>query len=138
MPEEYVSSTKQKHLEERMKKLGVDEADCTEKFVLGGGRGGQKVNKTASCVYLKHGPSSIEIKCQKTRSRAKNRFYARRELCDQLEERELGEKSARRQTAEKIRRQKRRRSRRQKQRMLDAKRKQSEKKILRKPVRENE
>lgn len=119
-----------------MDRLGVRENDLTEKFILGSGSGGQKVNKTASCVYLKHGPSGIEIKCQRSRSRELNRYYARKELCEQLEERKLGAASKRRQAAEKIRRQKRRRSRRQKERMLEAKHRQSEKKVRRRPVRD--
>ncbi len=134
MPEEYISTAKQKKQEARMVKLGILGDDLTEKFILGSGSGGQKVNKTASCVYLCHGPSGIAVKCQKSRSRAMNRFYARRELCDRLEEKALGEKSERRRAAEKIRRQKRRRSRRQKEKMLDGKRKQAQKKEMRRPV----
>src|SRR5690242_21649122 len=73
-------------LHERMHKLGVTEEDLIEKFILGSGKGGQKINKTSSCVYLKHKPSGIEIKCQRERSREMNRFLARKELCEQLEE----------------------------------------------------
>ena len=130
----YVSEAKRDELASRMEKLGIRDADLTEKFILGSGRGGQKLNKTASCVYLKHGPTGIEIKCQRSRSRELNRFHARRELCEQLAERIEGEKSRRRQEAEKIRRQKRRRSRRAKERMLRDKHIQSEKKTLRKQV----
>lgn len=136
MPEVYVSQSKRDQLQRFMDRLGVRENDLTEKFILGSGSGGQKVNKTASCVYLKHGPSGIEIKCQRSRSRELNRYYARKELCEQLEERKLGAASKRRQAAEKIRRQKRRRSRRQKERMLEAKHRQSEKKVRRRPVRD--
>ena len=110
----------------------------TEKFVLGSGKGGQKVNKTASCVYLKHAPSGVEVKCQRSRSRELNRYHARRELCERLKERIEGEQSRRQQEREKIRRQKRRRSRRAKQRMLEEKRKQSEKKKRRGPVQPGE
>ncbi len=117
-----------------MTKLGILDKDILEKFILGSGRGGQKLNKTSSCVYLRHLSSGIEVKCQQTRSREGNRFAARRELCDKLEERTLGAQSARRQKAEKIRRQKRRRSRRQKERMLEQKHHQSAKKQLRQIV----
>jgi len=134
MPSEYISTYKKKQLEERLQKLGISESGLTEKFVLGSGKGGQKVNKTASCVCLRDESSGVVIKCQKTRSRALNRYYARKELCDHLEEKVLGIKSERRSEAEKIRRQKRRRSRRQKDKMLDNKRKQSEKKQMRRPV----
>jgi len=120
-------------LEARMAALGVTEETLVEKFIQGSGSGGQKINKTASCVYLKHTPSGIEVKCQQQRSRELNRYIARRELCERLEEIRDGKKSARQQAQEKIRRQKRRRSRRSKNRMLNDKSKHAEKKNLRKP-----
>jgi len=131
MSEGFMSSSKTTAIAERMFRLGIREADLVEKFVLGSGKGGQKLNKTSSCVYLRHVPTGIEIKCQRERSRALNRFLARRELCDRIEQRILGAQSARRQEWEKIRRQKRRRSRRQKERMLEGKHRQSVKKDLR-------
>lgn len=131
----YISKAKKQQLSLLMVKLGVKEDDIEEKFVLGSGKGGQKLNKTSSCVYIKHVPSGIEVKCQKSRSRDSNRFLARRELCERIEERVLGEKSRKRQEIERIRRQKRRRSRRQKERMLENKRHQSEKKGRRAQVR---
>jgi len=129
---------KQAALERRMEALGVREADLTERFILGSGSGGQKINKTHSCVYLKHQPSGIEVKCQASRSREMNRFLARRELCDTLDEQRLGRISKRRQQVEKIRRQKRRRSRRSKQRSIADKRHQSHKKNLRRPPSKDE
>lgn len=131
MAEVYITSEKKQALEERLTRLGIREADLVEKFIMGAGSGGQKLNKTSSCVYLVHPRSGIEIKCQRERSRELNRFLARRELCDRIEERILGQKSARQQAVEKIRRQKRRRSRRQKERMLDDKRMHSAKKQAR-------
>ena len=131
MPLFGVSPEKESQLQGRMTALGIREAELVEKFVKGSGKGGQKINKTSSCVYLLHKPSGIEIKCQRERSQAMNRFFARRELCDRLEERIRGAQSARQQEAERIRRQKRRRSRRQKARMLDEKRKHGEKKAAR-------
>jgi protein subunit release factor B len=128
MSEVYVTLEKRKALEERMIRLGIREQDLVEKFILGAGSGGQKLNKTSSCVYLRHVVSGIEVKCQRERSREFNRFMARRELCEKLEERILGQKSARQQGIEKIRRQKRRRSRRQKEHMLNDKRQHSAKK----------
>lgn len=120
--------SKESQLATRMQKLGVRELDILERFVKSSGPGGQKVNKTSSCVYLLHRPSGIEIKCQRERSQSLNRYLARRELCDHIEERVLGAQSRRQQAVEKIRRQKRRRSRRQKDRMLQTKHRQSEKK----------
>jgi len=121
MNESPVSQTKKDVLTARMLTLGIREPELDEKFILGSGKGGQKVNKTSSCVYLRHGPTGLEVKCGRTRSREQNRFLARRELCDRLEARQRGAQSARRQAIEKIRRQKRRRSRRQQERMLAAK-----------------
>lgn len=126
-----IGPDKQAALEERMTALGVVEADLVEKFILGSGSGGQKINKTSSCVYLKHEPTGIEIKCQANRSRELNRYQARRELCDKLDEIRLGKASARQQEMEKTRRQKRRRSRRSKQQSVADKRILSQKKNLR-------
>ncbi len=114
-----------------MEKLGISEQEIEEHFIRGSGKGGQKINKTSSCVQLNHAPSGAEIRCQKTRSQADNRYWARRELCEHVEGQLLGEKSAKQQAFEKIRRQKRRRSRRAKARMLDDKAKQGQKKRLR-------
>ena len=115
----------------RMQGLGIQESDLVEKFILGSGSGGQKINKTSSCVYLKHTPTGIEVKCQKARSRELNRLYARRDLCEKLEERLFKEKSSKQQEFEKIRRQKRRRSKRAQEKVLEAKKRHSEKKKLR-------
>lgn len=115
----------------RMQNLGIQEVDLIEKFILGSGSGGQKINKTSSCVYLKHVPTGIEVKCQSSRSRELNRLYARRELCEKLEEKLFKEKSTKQKEFEKIRRQKRRRSKRAQEKVLEAKKRHSEKKKLR-------
>ncbi len=122
---------KSAELAKRMEALGIHEEDLLEKFILGSGSGGQKINKTSSCVYLKHLPTGIEIKCQRERSRELNRYYARKELCERIEEQVLQKKSARQQQIEKIRRQKRRRSRRSKEKMLADKKQHSTVKTLR-------
>ena len=80
-----ISTEKLTDLEQRMAALGITEGDLLEKFVRGSGAGGQKINKTSNCVFLKHLPSGVCIKCQMDRSREMNRFLARRELCEQLE-----------------------------------------------------
>lgn len=72
-------------LAERMQRLRIREEDLEERFVLGSGSGGQKINKTSSCVYLKHQPSGHEVNCQETRSREKNREIARTRLCEHFE-----------------------------------------------------
>ena len=116
----------------------MNEDDLIEKFILGSGKGGQKLHKTASTVYLKHIPSGIEIKCQDSRSREANRYFARLRLCEKCHALVCDEKSKEQQRIEKLKRQKKRRSRRSKQRMLDEKSKQSQLKSLRqKPPRED-
>lgn len=126
-----LSKEKIEELDARMERLEISEEDLVEKFILGSGKGGQKINKTSSTVYLKHLPTGLEVKCSRDRSRAMNRFFARRELCDKLEEQVLGEQSKKKQEFEKIRRQKRRRSRKQKEKMLAEKKIHSSKKQLR-------
>jgi peptide chain release factor len=74
-------------LKQRMDRLSVREEDLEERFILGSGSGGQKINKTSSCVYLKHLPSGHEVQCQESRSREKNRTLARERICDFLEKR---------------------------------------------------
>lgn len=123
---------------EKIKALMVEaslfEEDIEESFIMGGGPGGQKTNKTSSVVRLAHEPSALAVKCGETRSRETNRWLARRMLAELILEREQGRKSAAQQLREKIRRQKRRRSRKQRQKMLADKHAQSEKKEFRKKV----
>ena len=128
-----ISTEKHAELQRRMAALGIVEADLLEKFVRGSGAGGQKINKTSNCVFLKHLPSGVCIKCQMDRSRELNRFLARRELCEQLESVRDGKATAKTQAIEKMRRQKRRRSRRSKQQSVAEKRQLSQKKSLRRP-----
>ncbi|MDH4445694.1 MAG: peptide chain release factor-like protein [Akkermansiaceae bacterium] len=118
-------------LEQRMAALGLVDADLLEKFVRGSGAGGQKINKTSNCVFLKHLPTGVCIKCQMDRSREMNRFLARRELCQQLEAIREGRAIAKTQAIEKMRRQKRPRSRNSKIRSVNDKRILSHKKSLR-------
>jgi protein subunit release factor B len=126
-----VRPEKMKALQEQMERLGIFEKDLIEKFVRSGGKGGQKVNKASSCVYLKHLPTGIEVKCQQERYQSLNRFQARRLLTDKIETLARGKLSREEQEREKIRRQKRRRSRRAKARMLEDKHIQAGKKFLR-------
>jgi peptide chain release factor len=126
-----ISSDKITDLEQRMAALGIVEADLLEKFVRGSGAGGQKINKTSNCVFLKHLPTGVCIKCQMDRSREMNRFLAKRELCDQLEAIRDGKAIAKTQAIEKMRRQKRPRSKSSKQRSVADKRLLSQKKSMR-------
>ena len=117
-----VSREKEDALRKKMDSLGIFEKDIVEKFIRSSGKGGQKVNKTSSCVYLKHLPTKIEVKCQRERSQAINRFLARRILTDKIERMIKGKESEEQQRIAKIRRQKRKRSKRAKLKMVEDKR----------------
>jgi protein subunit release factor B len=114
MPIFGVTQKKEAELRARMAAMGVNEADLDERFITGGGPGGQKVNRTATCVYLVHRPTGTEVKMQQARSQGLNRYYARRRLCELLEAETLGKQSPEALQAEKIRKQKQRRKRRTK------------------------
>lgn len=130
-----VSSEKENRLLERMRVLGVREQDIDEQFVRSSGAGGQNVNKVSSCVLLHHRPSGLRVRCQKERSQALNRYLARRLLLDKIEASIRGKAQDEAARIAKIRRQKSRRSRRARQRMVADKRRRSETKSLRAPVR---
>ena len=130
-----VSLKKEQGLRKRMRQLKVFEKDFEESFIRSSGPGGQKVNKTSSCVLLRHIPSGLSVKCQEERSQSLNRFIARRRLLDKIERRQKGFILAEQQRIEKIRRQKRKRSKRAKEKMLASKHKRSQKKKLRAAVR---
>src|SRR4030067_2642301 len=80
-----VGEEKDKWIKERMEALGIHEKDIEEKFIRSSGKGGQKVNKTSTCVYLKHIPTGIEVKSMRERNQSLNRFLARRELVTKIE-----------------------------------------------------
>ena len=112
MGDSHISPEKIHALEERMKDLGIQEKDIEEKFIRSQGKGGQKVNKTSSCVYLKHTPTGIEVKCQKARSQAMNRFFARRTLSDKIDELLHGGHCAKAREVDRVRKQKNKRAKR--------------------------
>ena len=114
-----ISKHKQDELSERMRRLSIREEELLEKFILGSGPGGQKVNKTASSVYLKHIPSGIEVKCSKERSQEMNRFFARRELCERIEKELFGIKTSKEKELDKIKKQKKRKTRKLKRKLVD-------------------
>ena len=110
-----VTEHKRQELEKRMQECNLLEKEIEEKFVRSGGAGGQKVNKTSSCVYLKHIPSGLAVKVQNSRSQGLNRYYARKQLCKLLENKLMGKESPESKRIEKIRKQKDRRRRRKKE-----------------------
>jgi protein subunit release factor B len=133
-----VSIDKEKVLAARMLELGVAEDDFEESFIRSSGPGGQKVNKSSSCVYLVHLPTGLSVKCQRERSQSLNRFLARRILLDKIERQQKGFIAEEKEKLEKIRRQKRKRSRRAKEKILEAKHQRAEIKSLRGKVADDE
>jgi len=107
-----ITERKRQDLEQRMRDCNLLESDIEEKFVRSSGAGGQKVNKTSTCVHLKHIPSGLAVKVQKSRSQGLNRYYARKQMCELLENKLLGKESPEAKRKEKIRKQKDRRRRR--------------------------
>lgn len=95
---------------------GIDEF-----FTRGSGHGGQKINKTASCVELTHRPTGTTVRVQRFREQHLNRIEAYKLLIAKLEEQIKGAASARQQEIFKLRKQKQRRSRRSKEKMLEDK-----------------
>ncbi|HXQ80564.1 MAG TPA: peptide chain release factor-like protein [Opitutaceae bacterium] len=118
-------------IQSRLQALGATASDVEEKFIRGGGPGGQKINKTASTVWLRHRPTGIEVRCQAERSQAANRETAWRELCDKLEARARAAVDAARQERERGRRRTRQKSRGQKARMIEEKRRRASHKAQR-------
>jgi protein subunit release factor B len=90
-------------------RIALDEAELEETFVKGGGPGGQKVNKTSSCVLLRHLPTGIVVRCQESRSQHQNRQAARKILARKLDMRLRGEASQVAQEIARIRARKRKR-----------------------------
>jgi protein subunit release factor B len=124
-------------LQRRMAKLKIHEDDLVEQFTRGTGAGGQKINKTSSTVQLKHTPSGLEVRCQRERSQSANRYWARVEICDRLEERKAAAKLEAQNEREKERRQKRKRPRGLKEKILKTKHKRSDVKSKRGRVRDD-
>jgi len=110
-----VSSRKEQALLLRMKELNICENDIKETFICASGPGGQKTNKTSSCVSLRHIPTNIIVKCQRERSQALNRFLARRHLLDQIERMQKGSVKEENLRIERIKNRKRKRAKRAKE-----------------------
>jgi protein subunit release factor B len=120
--------TASESMADRIRDLGLRKEDIIEKFIRSAGKGGQNVNKTSTCVYLKHLPTGIEVKCQQERSQAMNRVAALGLLAQKIAGAALQVKQERKQAREKERRRKRPRPYRLKQNILESKKKTGEKK----------
>ena len=101
-----VAPAKLEDLKARVLRLKIDLAAIEESFSRGGGKGGQKVNKTSNRVQLSYPPLDMRVACQRERKRSLNRFLALRELVDQIEMKISPETSARLQDMKRLRRSK--------------------------------
>ena len=101
--------------------MQIKESDLQEKFVRSQGQGGQNVNKVATCVYLRHRPSGIAVKCQETRQQLTNRYLARRMILEKIQQRQQERERRLIAQREKDRRRRRRRSKESKEKMLEKK-----------------
>ena len=133
MPEQFPLELKSKHLE-KAKQLQIFPQDIQEHFILGTGKGGQKINKTANCVVLKHQPTGVMIRCQQHREQSKNRLTAYRLLIEKMEEILNWKHSEKAKKRFKIRKQKQRRSKKAKEKIGIAKRERATLKETRKPI----
>ena len=114
-----------------MERLSLREEDLEERFIRSGGPGGQNVNKVATCVWMRHRPTGLEVKVQQERTQARNRFLARWLLVEKFEAMRQRRVAFEEQRLYRIRRQKRRRPAHVKAKILEEKRKRSLKKRLR-------
>ena len=108
-------------LERKMKRLNISRSDIEEKFIKSGGRGGQKVNKSNSAVFLVHKKTNLSVKCQASISQHLNRFLALRLLVEKIENAMAdsnGRLSREQQKVERIRKQKQRRKRKTKKKQV--------------------
>ena len=126
-----ISIEKEEKLRQRMRDLDIKEADIRESFIRASGPGGQKVNKTSTCVFLQHLPTGLQVKCQEERSQTMNRFRAYALLLDKLEARAKEKELKRIAKIEKLKRQNRRRPKALKEKILEKKRERSQKKSAR-------
>jgi len=127
-----ITKNKWENLKKLMSSLDIYEENIDENFIKGSGKGGQKLNKSSTCVQLKY--KNLEVKCQKTRSQSDNRFWARRELCGKVMELKNDFVSKKNKEYNKIRKQKLKRSKRAKEKIMEIKINQSNKKKLRRKI----
>ena len=106
---------------ERLAAAGLRLEDVDERFVRGAGPGGQKINKTSSTVWLRHGPTGIEVRCQAERSQSANRETAWWELIGKIAARARAAAAVAIDERETQRRRTRQKSRGQKARMIEGK-----------------
>jgi peptide chain release factor len=125
----------QEALADRMRQIGISEADLEESFARSRGPGGQNVNKVSTAVTLRHLPSGIGVTVQDSRSQAVNRKLARERLLDAIEKAQKRQRMAQIAKCEKERRRKSPRPAALKRKILESKRRRAELKKQRTKIR---
>jgi len=105
-----ISPQKTQALYKKMAELGISEDDIVETFTQASGKGGQNVNKVATCVRLLHLPTGIAIKSQKARTQALNRYFARQGLIEKIDFLKNGNKTEKALNIQKLKKQKKKRA----------------------------
>lgn len=91
------------YLRARLTALGCDLVRVEESFIHSGGKGGQNVNKVATCVQLRYAPRHILLKVQEHRTQGENRLAAWKLLAEQLQ-RQSDRQAAERRAARELKR----------------------------------
>ena len=125
-------------LDQKLAELGIAPEDLVERFTRSRGPGGQHVNRTATCVQLRHLPSGLEVRAEGERSQLRNRIAAREQLIARLEAARRQAEADRVAARERARRQRRRPSAAARQRNVERKRHRGEVKARRGRVRGEE
>lgn len=125
-PQYYFSSSKppaynKQQIQAILKDVNMKSQNLTWKFVRGGGKGGQKVNKTNNCVILTHDLTGIQVKVHRSRDLETNKNLAIRNLKVKLDNFLNGNESKQAKKNEKRRRNKSRNRRRSRLKHQNAK-----------------
>ncbi len=115
------SEEKRKALALLLARLGVKKQDLEERFIKSSGRGGQKVNKSASAVFIRHTKTGLNVKYGKHRSQDLNRFMALRLLAEKIQAQENGQNTRQEQLINKRRKQKQKKRSRTRKKYADPK-----------------
>jgi len=114
--------------------MRIKSEDIEEKFIRSRGKGGQNVNKVATCVQLKHIPTGLRVRCDVYRTQKKNRELALQLLNEKIEKKEQEKINKEKSAFEKVRRQNRKKPKALKEKILKDKKIVSDKKSLRKKI----